>query len=156
MTQPHRTDHRLPNAARRTHLLRFIAGELPPDEHARLEAHLADDPALQEEARALTAVQAAVTDHTETAFDEGFSGRVLQRLPAAPDASQAAERLYEALHSAFLRLALVVVVLTVGLGLYNASLYPHAGTAQSFVEAAMGLPDVSLEAALVYDDRPDE
>jgi len=156
MTPSHRNDRRMPNAARRAHLLRFIADELPSDEHARLEARLADDPVLEEEARTLAAVRAAVTEHTDAAFDEGFSGRVLQRLPAATEAPQAAQRLYEALQSAFLRLAIVVVVLTVGIGLYNASLYPHAGTPRSFVEAAVGLPDVSLESALVYDDRPDE
>ncbi|NBB86179.1 MAG: hypothetical protein GVY12_08185 [Bacteroidetes bacterium] len=156
MTQPHHSDRRLPNATRRTHVLRFIADELPPDEHARLEARLADDPALQEEVRTLAAVRAAVTEYTDAAFDEGFAGRVLQRLPAATEAAQTAERLYEALHSAFLRLAIVVLLLTVGIGLYNASLHPHAGTARSFVEAAVGLPHVSLESAFVYDDGPDE
>jgi anti-sigma factor RsiW len=129
-----------PNASETDRLLRYLAGEMSPDEERRLEQSLAADASLRERLNELRALQHTV-ESAEGRFDDGFAARVMDRVrDARPVAS-----FDEALQAAFLRVAMAALLLIVSLGGYNvATTDEPTGSA---VEAALALPDATLGAA---------
>lgn len=136
---------------RHEQLLRFLEGSLAPQEEARLSAQLARDAQLQQELRTLSTLRETIEPATGATFDSGFPQRVMKRLPSAASASETLGSFHEALPWAFLRVAVVALLLTAGLGAYNAGTHLQMDGEASLVEAVLGLPDVSMETALAYD-----
>ncbi len=142
-------------SVRREQLLRYLEGSLSSHEQEQLSAQLEESGELQEELRALSALYQTVGSSTERTFAPGFSRRVMQRVPSPSGARDSTGNFYEALHWAFLRVAVIAVLLTTGIGAYNAGTYLQMDASQSLVEAIMGLPEVSMESALTYDFHDD-
>lgn len=129
-----------PNASETDRLLRYLAGEMPADDERRLEQSLAADASLRERLDELRALQHTVQS-ADRRFDDGFAARVMDRVrDAAPIAS-----FDEALQAAFLRVAMITLLLIVSLGGYNVATADE--TTGSAVEAALALPDATLGAA---------
>lgn len=136
----------MPNATTdRARLIRYLTEDLPPADRAEVEARLARDDAFRTRLERLRATHRFVQTNATTAFDAGFAGRVMDRV-RAERADEAP--LYDALHGLFLRVALACVLLIVALGSYNAVQYADASRTVSVVEAALGLPDASVQTAL--------
>lgn len=125
-------------------LLRAIAGELGPEERARLEERLRADPELRAAEERLAQVQALVRETPRAEFRPGFGGRVMARI-----AAETSSRLQASLALHFRRLAPVAFVLILGLLVHN--LLTGGARAQSPVEAALGLEPVTLEMAYDFD-----
>ena len=126
-------------------LLRAIAGELDPEEGARLDARLRAEPGLQRVMERLARVQALVEGtRREAGFRPGFAGRVVARA-----LTEAPWRLRTSLALHFRRLAPAAIVLIVGLLAHN--LLTGGARAQSPVEAALGLRPVTIETAFDFD-----
>lgn len=134
----------------RTRLLRYLDGELPADAAQRLERRLEAEPALRAQLNRLARLTHTLQAEAPRTFDDGFARRVMNRLPdRAPEAESApAATLYDALQPAFVRLALASGIAIAVLGGLNAVQYQDAGAGSSVVEAALGLPDASLDPAL--------
>ncbi|HET6340572.1 MAG TPA: hypothetical protein VFG78_00125 [Gemmatimonadota bacterium] len=126
-------------------LLRAIAGELGPDERARLDDRLGADLELRAAQERLRRLQALVRGTPRAVeFRPGFAGRVMARLTA-----EAPRRLQASLALHFRRLAPAAFVLIVGLLAHN--LLTGGAQAQSPVEAALGLKPVTLDLAFGFD-----
>ncbi|MGH7588553.1 MAG: hypothetical protein ACRELU_08170 [Gemmatimonadota bacterium] len=125
-------------------LLRAIAGELGPEERARLDDRLGAEPELGAAEERLARVQALVRETPRAEFRPGFAGRVMARLTA-----EAPRRLQASLALHFRRLAPAALALIVGLLAHN--LLTGGAQAQSPVEAALGLKPVTLELAFGFD-----
>ena len=125
-------------------LLRAIAGELGPEQRARLDDRLRADPELRAADERLVRVQALVHGTPRAEFRPGFAGRVMARVTA-----EAPRRLQTSLAFHFRRLAPAALALIVGLLAHN--LLTGGAQAQSPVEAALGLKPVTLEVAFGFD-----
>jgi anti-sigma factor RsiW len=125
-------------------LLRAIAGELGPDERARLDDRIRADPELRKAQERLGRLQALVRQTPRAEFRPGFAGRVMARVTA-----EAPRRLQTSLGIHFRRLAPAVIILIIGLLAHN--LLTGGAQAQSPVEAALGLKPVTLELAFGFD-----
>ncbi|PEN12678.1 hypothetical protein CRI94_14285 [Longibacter salinarum] len=123
-----------------TRLLCYLTGDLSAEETDRLETRLANDPELRARLDRLRALKHTMQS-PQRRFDSGFAGRVMDRLREA-DPVPAFDR---ALQTIFLRLAVVVLLMIGGIGSYNVATNDDASA--SAVEAALGLPDVTLTAA---------
>lgn len=130
-------------------LLRYLGGDLSPSERDRMEQILdrdAEARARLDRLRSLRNTLATV----DRSFDDGFADRVLSRLPDAETAFSARPEpaLYDVLQDVFFRVALVTVLLIGAIGGYNIAVFDDDTTTP--VEAALGLPDATLQAA-AYD-----
>jgi hypothetical protein len=126
-------------------LLKAIAGELGPEEGARLDDRLRADTELRVARDRLARVQALVREAPRApGFGPGFAGRVLARALAG-----ASRRLPSPLALHFRRLAPAALALIAGLLVHN--LLTGDAQAQSPVEAALGLKPVTLELAFGFD-----
>jgi anti-sigma factor RsiW len=129
-------------------LLRYLEGDLAPDSREKVEERLRRDDDFRATYDRLRAVRATV-EEVPVSFASGFSDRVMERLRRRRDDGLAA--LYEPIRRAFLPLALASLLLIGGVGVYNAMRYQETGAAGSPVESALGLPEVTYEAALQAD-----
>jgi anti-sigma factor RsiW len=129
----------------RVRLLRYLEGDLPPDTRADVESRLESDPEFRRTHDRLVATQRFVQANAEATFAPGFTGRVMDRVRMTR-ASEAS--LFDALYPQFLRVALACVLLIAAVGSYNAARYNEASNSLSIVEAAFGLPDVTVQDAL--------
>ena len=125
-------------------LLRRIAGELGPEERARVDDRLRADPELLAAQERLARVQALVRETPRAEFRPGFAGRVMARLTG-----EAPRRLQTSLALHFRRLAPAALALILGLLAHN--LLTGGVQAQSPVEAALGLKPVTLGMAFDFD-----
>jgi anti-sigma factor RsiW len=126
-------------------LLRAIAGEVGPEERARLDDRLGADPELRAAQERLERLQALVRETPRAPeFRPGCPGRVMARVTA-----EAPRRLQTSLGIHFRRLAPAAIILIIGLLAHN--LLTGGAQAQSPVEAALGLKPVTLELAFGFD-----
>ena len=133
------------DTADRRLLLRYLEDDLPPDAREEVEARLRSDEAFRTKHERLQAVRDTVTEASPS-FASGFSERVMDRIRQQRE--DAFSSLYEPIRGLFLRLALASLLLIGGLGTYNALHYQDTGLTDSPVEAALGLPEVTYQAAL--------
>jgi anti-sigma factor RsiW len=125
-------------------LLRAIAGELGPEERARLDDRLGAEPELRAAEDRLVRIHALVRETPRAEFRPGFAGRVMARVTA-----EAPRRLQTSLGIHFRRLAPAALALILGLLAHN--LLTGGAQAQSPVEAALGLKPVTLDIAFGFD-----
>lgn len=127
-------------------LLRYLDGELPPSDRDRVERLLEEDIEARARLNRLRSLQTTLTS-VQRSFDEGFADRVLSRLPDAETtpAARSEPALYDALQDVFLRVALVTTLLIGAIGGYNIAVFDDDTITP--VEAALGLPDATLQAA---------
>lgn len=135
----------------RTLLLRYLHGDLPVAERDRVEQMLEDDADAKAELGRLRALQHTMQS-VDRSFEAGFADRVLDRLPKTESVHERAQMsidpaLYDALQGMFVRVALAAALLIGSVGGYNIATFENAA---SPVEAALGLPDATLQAA-AYD-----
>lgn len=131
-------------------LLRYLDGDLPPGERDRVERLLEKDAEARTRLNRLRSLQHTLAS-VDRSFGEGFADRVLSRLPDAE--TTPADRpeprpepaLYDALQDVFLRVALVTTLLIGAIGGYNIAVFDDDTVTP--VEAALGLPDATLQAA---------
>jgi anti-sigma factor RsiW len=133
------------NDSDRQRLLRYLEDDLSPEAQAEVEARLRRDDAFRATFDRLRAVRETVRE-APTSFADGFSERVMGEVRRQREDVFAA--LYEPIRVVFLRLALAVLLVIGGLGTYNAMQYQDAGATGSPVEAALGLPEVTYQAAV--------
>lgn len=132
-------------------LLRFLTGELPRDEARHVQERLNDEPNLAVQLKRLRALQHTLEASASRSFEPGFVRRVSQRITphaARESAASPFDALYESLVELFARVAIAAVLLIGALGAANVIQYQEAGTATSTIEAAFGLPDVTLDRAM--------
>lgn len=132
-------------------LLRFLLGELPPDEARRVQERLDDEPRLAAQLRRMRALQQTLEASAARSFEPGFAQRVTQQI--RPRAAQRRalspfDALYEALVGIFVRTAIAAVLLIGMLGAINAIQYHEVDATTSAIEAAFGLPEVTLDRAM--------
>ena len=135
-------------------LLRYLTGESTDHERREIRRRLDAEPELQAQWDRLLALQETLDAQAPAGFADGFSGRVLARLRSTSDAMRSAvdaarsdaERTYQMLRGLFVRVAVAALLLVASLGTYNATLYREAGLETSIVEAALGLPEPTMEA----------
>ena len=132
----------------RTLILRAVLGELGPEEEARVERRLAEEPGLREQRDRLARVQALVVETPRAGFRPGFAARVAARI-----AAEAPRRLSAALALHFRRLAPAALAIILALLAHNLL---TGGAAQSAIEAALGLEPVTLEVAYELDTAATE
>lgn len=133
------------DTADRRLLLRYLEDDLPPDAREEIEARLRSDPAFRTKHDRLRTIRRTVAE-APTSFASDFSERVMDRVQQQREDTFTA--LYEPIRGLFLRLALASLLVIGGLGTYNALHYQDTGLADSPVEAALGLPEVTYQAAL--------
>lgn len=130
----------------RTLLLRYLGGDLSPSERDRVKQILEEDAETRARLDRLRSLHNTIAS-VNRSFDDGFADRVLKQLPdtKAASAERSERMLYDALEDAFLRVALVTVLLIGAIGGYNIAVFDNDTTTP--VEAALGLPDATLQAA---------
>ncbi len=140
-------------------LLRYLTGECTDRERRQIQRRLEAEPELQAQWNRLQALQETLDAPASASFADGFSGRVMARLRSTSDVMQStvdaaradAERTYQMLRGLFLRVAVAALLLVASLGTYNAAQYREAGLETSVVEAALGLPEPTMEAVFEPD-----
>lgn len=141
-----------------TLMMRALEGTLSGDEAREFEQMLEKDPGLRTRYEGLRRLEQTMQASAADAFGPGFADRVMERLGT----QRTAERfpvLGDMLASLFARVAPVALGLAVIVGAYNVT--TSTAEDQSTLEAALGLPDVSVgsawESALAsYETYPDE
>lgn len=126
-------------------LLRAIAGELSPEEEARLDERLAAEPRFHAAHERMARVEALVRETPRAGFRPGFAGRVVARIASA----ETPRRFSAALALAFRRLGPAALAIILALLVHN--LLTEGPEAQSALEAALGLQPVTLEVAYDLD-----
>ena len=109
-----------------------MEGSLDEAEARRLRSRLEDEAELRTEWNRLRAMQGTLRTHSAS-FDEGFSHRVMQRLPAAAGQD---ESYVEALQWLFFRLEPAALTLILLLAAYNVTAMNEAVAASSFLALA--------------------
>jgi len=140
----------------RTLLLRYLTGECTDRERRQIRQRLEAEPELQQQWHRLLALHETLDAQVSESFADGFSDRVLVQLRSASDAMRSAgdaaradaERTYQVLRGLFLRVAFAALLLVASLGAYNAAQYREAGLETSVVEAALGLPEPTMESMI--------
>jgi anti-sigma factor RsiW len=127
-------------------LLRHLTGDLPPEKSDRVERLLKENDEARARLDQLRALQSTLAS-VDCSFDDGFADRVLSRLPDGETvpSGRLEPALYDVLQDVFLRVALVTALLIGAIGGYNIAAFDDDTTTP--VEAALGLPDATLQAA---------
>jgi anti-sigma factor RsiW len=128
-------------------LLRASLDELSPDEAGRLQDLLDRDPEARSELERMRRLQDLVAGAPRGSFAPLFASRVLQGLRA----ERAVERtsLADSLAWLFYRAAPAALLLVAALLAFN--VVSRGEDSQSPIEAALGLPAVTLDAAYAFD-----
>lgn len=89
----------------------FLDGELPPEELARVQAHLRECPACRGYVDDALAIRAALAGGDDTAVPDGFSQRVMQRIREETPTAKPPRRRYGRTLAALAACCAVVVLL---------------------------------------------
>ncbi|HEX7051854.1 MAG TPA: hypothetical protein VF188_16730 [Longimicrobiales bacterium] len=131
-------------------LMGAVAGEPGDRERAVLRERLSGDPELRAALARLRRVEAVLGESRAQAFAPGFALRVQQRLRGeAAGAAAPAPPLFPSLKRQFLRLAPIAAAAVLVLAIHN--VVSADERRQSLVDAALGLPPVTLDAAYTFD-----
>lgn len=117
--------------------------ELSPLEEERLGRLLAHYPELRAEQSDLAETEARVAEAAPTSFAPFFSSRVMGRIERRREEGRAFP---EQLAFLFRRLALVVLLISAGLAIYNVTTAP-SWAEDSLVERVIGVPSPTLDEA---------
>lgn len=128
-------------------LLQALEGTLNPQESAAFAERRRTEPALQEEYDRMRRLDVVVADAASTSFGPSFADRVMQRM--TDRARERADLFGDLLSTWFARIAPVAAGLAVVLGVYNVAFLQNED--QSAIEAALGLPSVTVASA--YDSQ---
>lgn len=129
---------------RRNLMMRALENDaLSADEHNELRALVAADPAAREEMMELHALAAAARAAARHSFGPGFADRVLERL--ARRVESRFPSFADMLAPLFYRVAGGALFLALAIGGYN--VVASSGPDQTPIEAALGLPSVTVESA---------
>lgn len=128
-------------------LLRWLQGEVSPQEEGSLGERLRSEPELRAALERVEKISTLLQAEGARSFAPGFSSRVMRRLGREPRKSQA-EIVYESLRWAFARVAVACLVLVLGVATYSV-VGGGSGLSASLLESVLGLPATTLEAALL-------
>jgi len=125
-------------------LQRALDGVLTAEEKRRLAILLEESPALRLELERARQLRALIKECTENSFGPFFSSRVMSRIRS----SDAEDSFAQALAWLFRRVAVAAIVLIVALTAYNISSQQALGNHRSPLEAALGLPPVTVSMSI--------
>jgi anti-sigma factor RsiW len=132
------------NGEREFLLQRALDGVLTAEEEQRLAILLEEFPALRLELERARQLRALVKESREDSFGPFFGSRVMSRIRS----SAGKESFTQALAWLFRRVAVAAVVLIVALTAYNISIQQALGNHRSPLEAALGLPPVTVSMSI--------
>ncbi|MFH1011343.1 MAG: hypothetical protein V1784_08955 [bacterium] len=132
-------------------LRRALDGELTAEDEQRFATLLEKSPALRLEWERLRRLRALVKESREDSFGPFFSSRVMNRIHS----SEAEDSFAQALAWLFRRVAVAAIVLIVALTAYNISSQQARGNHRSPLEAALGLPPVTVSMSISNLDLTD-
>lgn len=130
----------------RSLMMRALSGdvhELSADEQKELQALVDADPEAREELRRARRLAGAVSLSTRRSFGPSFADRVVERLAQKVESRFAS--FSDMLAPLFYRVAGAALALTLAIGVYN--VVAASGPDQTPIEAALGLPSVTVESA---------
>ena len=125
-------------------LQRALDGELTSEEERRFAIFLEESPALRLEFERARQLRALIRESTEISFAPFFSSRVMSRIRSRGTEDSFAQ----ALAWLFRRVAITAIVLIVALTAYNVSSQHALGNHRSPLEAALGLPPVTVSMSI--------
>ena len=135
-------------AEHRELLLRATLNELSPEEATRVQELLTRDPDARSELERLGRLDQIMKQAPRPSFAPFFANRVMQRIRSERSAQQTAS-LAESLAWLFYRAAPAAVAVAAALFAFN--VFSGRQESQSPLDAALGLPVVTLEAAYTFD-----
>ena len=133
------------NTMNRDLLLRYLDGELAPDQMLALRERLDREPNLRAQLGQMQSLRGVLEAGRPESFSPFFSRRVINRIGSNRDPIAA---LYDSLRWSFTRTAVAGLALAGFLGAYNLLQYQSLGLVSSFLEAVFGLPSTSFADAL--------
>jgi anti-sigma factor RsiW len=125
-------------------LQRALDGVLTAEEEQRFALLSEESPELRLELERARQLRAMIKESREVSFGPFFSSRVMSRIRS----SETEDSFAQALTWLFRRVAVAAIVLIVALTAYNISSQRALGNHRSPLEAALGLPPVTVSMSI--------